>query len=110
MEPRLRAVVLNVAGLYFVRSQPEADPFNFLPRVRVPVLMLNGRYDEYFPLETSQVPMFRALGVPPSQKRHVIYEDAHRVPRDQLIRETLAWYDRYLGPVATTAKTRPARP
>jgi dienelactone hydrolase len=110
VEPRLRAVVLNVAGLYFVRSQPEADPFNFLPRVRVPVLMLNGRYDEYFPLETSQVPMFRALGVPPSQKRHVIYEDAHRVPRDQLIRETLAWYDRYLGPVATTAKTRPARP
>jgi len=68
------------------------------------MLMLSGRYDEYFPVETSQVPMFRWLGTPAGQKRHVIYEPGHFVPRDQLIRETLDWYDRYLGPVSSRPK------
>ncbi len=102
VEPRLRAAVLNVAGLQFVRPLPEADPFNFLPHVKIPVLILNGRYDQYFPLETSQVPMFQLLGAPPDQKRHLIYEAGHIAPRDQVIKETLAWYDRYLGPVANS--------
>ncbi len=61
--------------------------------------MLNGRYDANFPYETSQVPMFRALGAPPGLKRQVVYEAGHFVPRDQLIKETIDWYDRHLGPV-----------
>jgi pimeloyl-ACP methyl ester carboxylesterase len=65
----------------------------------MPVLMLNGRYDHYFPVETSQRPMFRLLGTPPSQKRQVIYDGGHFIPRPQLIKETLDWLDRYLGPV-----------
>ena len=28
-----------------MRPRPEVDPFNYAPRVRLPVLMLNGRYD-----------------------------------------------------------------
>jgi formylglycine-generating enzyme required for sulfatase activity/dienelactone hydrolase len=100
VEPRIRAAVLDVAGLDFGRPLPEADVFNFLPRVKIPVLMLNGRYDEYFPVETSQNPMFQTLGTPPGQKRHVIYEAGHFVPRVQLIQETIDWYDRYLGPVS----------
>lgn len=99
VEPRLRVVVLNVAGLALQRAQPEVEPINFLPRIRVPVLMLNGRYDHYFPVETSQRPFFRLLGTPPDQKRQVIAEGGHYVPRNQLIGETLAWLDRYLGPV-----------
>lgn len=99
IEPRFDAAVLYVAGLKFQRSLPEADPFNFLPRFTAPVLMLNGRHDNFFPLATSQKPMFEALAAPPEHKRHVVYEGGHYVPRAQLVSETLDWLDRYLGAV-----------
>ena len=99
VEPRLKAVVLLVAGLEFQQGLPEVEPINFLPRIKVPVLMLNGQYDHYFPVETAQRPMFRLLGTPPDKKRQVISEGGHFVPRTQLVKETLDWLDRYLGPV-----------
>ena len=43
--------------------------------------------------------MFDLLGTPPEHKRHVIADGVHYVPRTTLIRETLAWLDRYLEPV-----------
>ena len=99
VEPRLKVAVLHVAGLSFSRPLPEADPFNFLPRIKIPLLMLNGRYDDYYPYETSQVPMYQLLGSP--QKQHRVYESGHLVPRNEMTREALAWYDRYLGPPST---------
>ncbi|HZW88904.1 MAG TPA: SUMF1/EgtB/PvdO family nonheme iron enzyme, partial [Myxococcaceae bacterium] len=102
LEPRLKASVLHVAGLPFYRVLPEADPLNFLPRVKIPTLMLSGRYDATFPYETSQVPMFRWLGTPPGLKRQTVSEAGHFVPQDQLIKETVDWYDRYLGPVTSS--------
>ena len=39
--------------------------------------MLNGRYDHFFPAETSQLPFFRLLGTPDKDKKHVIYETGH---------------------------------
>jgi dienelactone hydrolase len=99
VEPRFKAVVLLVAGLEYQRALPEADPINFLPRVTMPVLMLNGQYDHYFPVETAQRPMFRLLGTPPDRKRQVIAEGGHFVPRTQVVKETLDWLDRYLGVV-----------
>lgn len=99
LEDRFQTGVLLVAGLLFQRAQPEADPVNFLPRVTVPVLMLNGRYDFFFPLETSQEHFFRFLGTPREDKRMFVYEEGHSVPRTELIKETLDWLDRYLGPV-----------
>ena len=53
------------------------DPFNFAPRVTMPVLMLNGRYDFAAPLETSQRPLFRLLATPAKDKRHVLFESGH---------------------------------
>jgi hypothetical protein len=74
------------------------DQINFATRVTIPMLMLNGRYDWFFPLETSQLPMFRFLGTPNEHKRHVLFETGHVVPRGHQIKETLNWLDRYLGP------------
>jgi pimeloyl-ACP methyl ester carboxylesterase len=82
-------------------SQPaEVNSWNFAPRVRVPVLMVNGRYDFIFPLETNQKPLFQALGTKEPDKRHVLYDGGHRnlVTRPDLIGEVLDWFDRYLGP------------
>jgi pimeloyl-ACP methyl ester carboxylesterase len=90
---------LNVAGLRFQKAFPEVEPINFIPRITIPVLMLNGRYDYYFPVESSQNPMFELLGTPPAAKRHVVADGSHFVPRPLLIKETLDWLDQYLGPV-----------
>ena len=78
---------------------PEADPMNFAPRVKVPMLMLNGRYDFGEPLETCQEPMFQALGTAAQDKKHVLYETGHVPDLLPLIKETLNWLDHYLGPV-----------
>jgi dienelactone hydrolase len=102
-EERFRTAVLFEGGLYLRPvGPPEIDNINFLPRVRVPVLMLNGRYDYTFPVDSSQKPFFRWLGTPEKDKRHVVYDAAHdvMVNRTEVVREVLSWLDQYLGPVA----------
>ena len=103
LEQRFRTAVLFEGGLYQRPvGPPEIDAFNFLPRVRVPVLMLNGRYDYTFPVDSSQKPYFRWLGTPEKDKRHVLYDAAHdvMVNRTEVVKEVLSWLDQYLGPVA----------
>lgn len=99
IEQRLKVVVLNVGGLKMEKTLPEIDQLNYLPRVVQPVLMLNGKHDMYFPVETSQKPMFELLGTPKKDKRLIIYDAGHQVPLIELVKETLLWYDQYLGPV-----------
>ena len=100
VEHRFKAAVLQGGGLAFDKPLPEVDPFNFAPRVTVPVLMLNGRYDFTNPPETSQRPLFRLLATPPRDKRHVLFESGTAVyPRHELMKEIMDWLDRYLGPV-----------
>ncbi len=101
-EPRIRCVVM-VSGGSFERVPAEVDSWNFAPRVKAPVLMVNGRDDFRFPLETSQRPMFHLLGTPEKDKRHVVLEGGHLAPagRPDIIKEILDWLDRYLGPVQT---------
>jgi pimeloyl-ACP methyl ester carboxylesterase len=81
----------------FVR--PEVQTVNYVSRVTLPTLMLNGRYDLLFPLETKVKPMFDLLGTAPERKQLKVYESDHWVPRNEMIKETLGWLDRYLGPV-----------
>jgi hypothetical protein len=102
LEPRLKTAVLLTAGFYKYKDYflPEVDALNFVPRVTIPVLLLDGRYDFEFPVETSQKPFFQLLGTAPEHKRHVVFENAgHVPPRIEVIREVLDWLDRYLGPV-----------
>ena len=102
LEPRLRAAVIAAAGLSPNRTLPEFDRLNFAPRVRQPILMINGRDDFMFPLETSQRPLFALLGTPPADKKMVLLDGGHVLPRsNDLFRETLDWFDKHLGPVAT---------
>jgi eukaryotic-like serine/threonine-protein kinase len=97
VEPRIKVSMLYVAGFTMERSRPEVDPLHYLPRIRTPVLMLNGKYDFFFPSVTAQEPFFKRIGSP--DKRYIVYEGGHDVPRTQLIAEALAWLDKYLGPV-----------
>jgi formylglycine-generating enzyme required for sulfatase activity len=99
VERRLKASMLYVAGLSMERARPEVDPLNYLPRVKSPVLMLNGKYDFFFPSETAQKPFFEFLGTPAADKKWILYEGGHDVPRTDLIKESLAWLDKYFGQV-----------
>ena len=99
LEDRIKAAVLMIPGLYLARPAPEADVFNFAPRVRQPILMLSGRYDFIFPEKRSQLPFFARLGTPDSQKRRVAFDSGHNLPPNEMIRETLDWFDKYLGTV-----------
>jgi eukaryotic-like serine/threonine-protein kinase len=97
VEKRIKAVVLNVGGMEMHKALPEADQINFIPRVTQPVLMVNGKHDMFFPVETSQKPMFELLGTPKKDKKIYIYESGHLVPRTDFVRESLLWFDQYLG-------------
>jgi len=110
IERRFKASVLLGGGLFFWRRPPESDVFNFLPRVKVPTLMINGRHDFYFQYETSQLPMFHWLGTPAADKRHAVFESGH-VPteRQEVMKEILDWLDRYLGPVRRAQASSVAR-
>jgi dienelactone hydrolase len=96
VEPRFAASVL-VAGATIRNALPEVRSAPYLPRVRLPTLLLNGRYD--VEVDAGVRPLFAQLGTPPGDKKLVLYETDHIPPRAEMIKEALAWLDRYLGPV-----------
>ena len=95
VEPRIKVNILYVAGLGFQHALPEADAINYVGHVKQPTLILNGELDFFFPAETSQKPMFMLLGTPVADKKRLVYPGGHSVPRTEMIKETLAWLDRY---------------
>lgn len=102
LEDRIRAVVIVVGGLLMQDVQPMADPFHFLSRVRQPTVMINARWDSFYPLETAGRPFFDNLGTPQDQRKLVIIDANHGVlsyARDRVVGEALGWLDEYLGPV-----------
>jgi formylglycine-generating enzyme required for sulfatase activity/dienelactone hydrolase len=102
VEDRIKLGVLLVGGLHGRKKLPEVDEVNFAPYVKVPVLMINGKHDHIFPVESSQKPFFEFLGTRDEDKKHILYPGAHglfRLFSRQIRGDILAWLDRYLGPV-----------
>jgi hypothetical protein len=79
------------------KVRPESNSINYVTRIRIPTLMLNGIYDTNIDQEIR--PMIQLLGTPPEHKRLILYKTDHIPPRAEYIKETLAWLDKYLGPV-----------
>lgn len=100
-QDRLRAVVFLDGGYFLDPPSSGTDQADFAPRLRKPVLMVNGRYDFTFSLERAQVPLFRMLGTPAADKQHVVFETPHdvRQERTTLVSVVLAFLDKYLGRV-----------
>ena len=73
----MKTAVLVSGGSMWPPVPPEADSWNYAPRVIVPVLMLNGRDDFTFPAQTRQLPLFRAFATPAADKQYVQYEGGH---------------------------------
>ena len=92
VENRLKVNILIVAGL-----QGDEGMVNYVSRIKIPTLMLNGKYDFTFPLENSVRPFYDLLGT--TKKELILYDTDHFVPKKEMIKEVLAWCDKYLGPV-----------
>jgi len=102
VEERIKLGIFLVGGLHGCKKLPEVDEVNFAPRVKVPVLMINGKHDYIFPVESSQKPFFEFLGTRDEDKKHILYPGAHglfRLFSRQIKGDVLGWLDRYLGPV-----------
>ena len=63
------------------------------------MLMFSGKFNSVFPYELSQKPFFRLLGSPAADKRQIVYDGGHFLPRTDLVAGSLKWLDKYLGPV-----------
>jgi serine/threonine protein kinase/dienelactone hydrolase len=98
VEERIKISIL-ISGGFNGKAYPEADQINYVSRIKIPVLMLNGKYDAMIPFETSIKLFFDLLGTPEKDKRFCLYETGHYVAKSEMIRETLNWLDHYLGPV-----------
>lgn len=99
VEDRIQTSILIAGGFILNPVRPEVDQINYLPRIKIPTLMLNGKYDTLFPYETSIKPMFALLGTPQNKKVLKVYDTDHIPPRNEFIKEALSWLDRYLGTV-----------
>ncbi len=98
VDSRIKTNVFISGGLHGV-GRPEVNIDNFVSRVKIPTLMVNGRYDSTFPLQPYIEPMFSMLATPQEDKKLVLFDTDHIPPREGMISETLNWLDQYLGVV-----------
>lgn len=103
LQDRLKTAIFLDGGYFLDPPPPGGDQADFTPRMKKPVLMVNGRYDYVFSQRLSQDPMFNMLGTPLKDKQHLVLETPHdvREQRPQLVNAVLTWLDRYLGRVNT---------
>ena len=101
VQDRLKAVVFLDGGYFLYTPPTGGDQADFAPRLKKPVLMVNGRYDYVFSAENAQIPLFQMLGAPAADKRHIELETPHDVTdrRAELVQSVLGWLDKYLGRV-----------
>ncbi|HKW00566.1 MAG TPA: protein kinase [Vicinamibacterales bacterium] len=101
VEDRFKVMIWLDGGLFLDPPAQGADQVDFAPRMTKPLLMINGRYDFVFPLDTSQTPLFNLVGTPAAAKKHVVLDTPHDVSaaRPEMIKNVLEWLEKYLGRV-----------
>jgi eukaryotic-like serine/threonine-protein kinase len=100
-QSRLKTAIFLDGGYFLDAPPPGGDQADFAPRLKLPVLMVNGKDDYVFSVARSQNPLFRMLGTPEADKRHVVLDTPHDVTeeRPRLVKAVLDWLDKYLGRV-----------
>jgi dienelactone hydrolase len=98
IEERLKLLVLLDGGFASDRVLPGTDQVDFAPRIKVPTLLISGKYDWIFKEKDL---MIRMLGTPPANKKALVFDTSHDVTeqRADLMREVLGWLDKYFGKV-----------
>ena len=101
LEDRFQAVVFLDGGFFLMPAAAGEDQADFAPRMKKPVLMVNGRYDFTFPPDQAQAPMFEMIGTAPADKFRKVLETPHDVTelKPELSKAVLGFLDKYLGRV-----------
>jgi dienelactone hydrolase len=98
VEERVKAVIMLDGGFYSEKPLPGTDQVDFAPHIKAPTLLICGKFDWIF---LGKDALLRMLGAPAADKKAVTFDTAHDVSeqRADLVREVLAWLDKYLGKV-----------
>jgi len=97
-EERVKTLILVSGAIYIPIAWPKPEALT-QAMTKVPVLMLNGKYDFIFPVKTHQKPLYDLIATPPEHKKHVIYDCGHLpLPRAPMMEEIFTWLDKYQGP------------
>ncbi len=96
VEHRYRSVLIMGSGIWpsEVTDIAAANRIHFAPRIKGPILMVQGRYDESAPLESMARPLFNLMREP---KRLEIYEGSHMPTQAVQIPIINKWLDETLG-------------
>jgi len=100
LDERLKTGVLISGGIYNVMPlEASFDVTNYAPRIRQPVLMVNGRFDPIVPWGLSQQRLLELLPNPANQQ--VLFDELghYGFPRHRFYRAVTDWLDEQLGPV-----------
>ena len=55
LQDNLKTYILLDGGYFLDPPPPGGDQADFAPRIKIPVLMVNGRYDYVFPLKRRRI-------------------------------------------------------
>ena len=99
IDPRIKVAVLVNGGVATWRHA-EWSQVNFAPRIKIPILLLNGKYDTIFPVESCQKPFLALFGTAEKDKQLKLYEAGHDVyALNEARKDEREFLDKYLGPV-----------
>jgi formylglycine-generating enzyme required for sulfatase activity/dienelactone hydrolase len=101
VEERIKLGILVVGGLPPWKLAPAADPINFAPHVKAPVLIISEDLDFMFSTETSARPLLEFLGNADNKLKPYPggHGDLSMHFSQQIKADILDWLDRYQGPV-----------
>jgi dienelactone hydrolase len=101
VEDRIDTGIFVHGGIPPINFPRSFDVALYAQRIKVPILMLNGREDVLAPVNTCQIPMYRLLGTPEELKNRKLYDGGHgtfSLFYEQIRDDVLDWLDCYLGP------------
>ncbi len=105
VEDRIDTGIFVHGGIIPVDLPRSFDIPLYAQKVKVPVLMVNGKEDVLLPLRACQIPMYDFMKKTNEYTEHKLYPGGHGafgLFYDQIRGDVLDWLDRYLGPVNET--------
>lgn len=93
--------VLASAGiqLFYDNVHPMVDIVNYAPRITVPVLMINGRFDHSFPTKAASAGCSNCSAHQRGTKSTSLRQPAHQLSAQSAARDVSNWFDQYVGKV-----------
>lgn len=106
-ESRFKGMLLMFGGLTDFPLPQIAKAVNYLPHITVPVLIVNGRFDPYFPNGIGQQALYDHLGTDVEFKERFVYEGGHSAwqgpLKEAVLRRSVDWLDS-IGPAGLKVK------